>query len=78
MGYTWVRIGWNVGFTVGVFAGGLILPVLAAPVAIGTTVGAHAGSRLRPRPGNRLIRWVFLAILTALAVETIAREAIAL
>jgi MFS family permease len=25
MGYTWVRIGWNVGFTVGVFAGGVLI-----------------------------------------------------
>jgi len=25
MGYTWVRIGWNVGFTVGVFGGGVLI-----------------------------------------------------
>jgi MFS family permease len=25
MGYTWVRIGWNVGFTTGVFAGGVLI-----------------------------------------------------
>ncbi|MGD0249899.1 MAG: MFS transporter [Thermoplasmata archaeon] len=25
MGYTWVRIGWNVGFTVGVFTGGVLI-----------------------------------------------------
>jgi MFS family permease len=28
MGYTWVRIGWNVGFTVGVFAGGVLIGFL--------------------------------------------------
>lgn len=25
MGFTWVRVGWNVGFTVGVFAGGVLI-----------------------------------------------------
>lgn len=25
MGFTWVRIGWNVGFTIGVFAGGVLI-----------------------------------------------------
>jgi Na+/melibiose symporter-like transporter len=25
MGYTWVRIGWNVGFTIGVFGGGVLI-----------------------------------------------------
>jgi MFS family permease len=25
MGYTWVRVGWNVGFTVGVFGGGVLI-----------------------------------------------------
>jgi uncharacterized protein len=29
------------------FVGGLILPTLAAPVSLGTTVGAFVGSRLR-------------------------------
>jgi uncharacterized protein len=60
------------------FAGGLILPLLAAPVAIGTTVGSYVGSRLLPRLANRLIRWVFVVILIVLAVETIARGAVAL
>jgi uncharacterized protein len=60
------------------FAGGLILPVLAAPVAIGTTVGAYAGSRVLPRIANRIIRWVFLAILTVLAIETIVRGTVSL
>jgi uncharacterized protein len=60
------------------FAGGLVLPTIAAPVALGTTAGAYAGSRLLPRLANRLIRWVFLVILVVLAVETIVRGAIAL
>jgi uncharacterized protein len=59
-------------------AGGLILPVLAAPVALGTTAGAYAGSRLLPGLGNRLIRWVFIVILLVLAVEVIVRGAVGL
>jgi uncharacterized protein len=55
------------------FAGNLILPLLAAPVAIGTTLGSYGGSRLLPFLTNRLIRWVFVVILIVLAVETIVR-----
>lgn len=60
------------------FAGGLILPTLAAPVAIGTTAGAYVGSRMLPGLANHLIRWVFIVILVVLAVETIFRGAVAL
>ncbi len=60
------------------FAGNLVLPVLAAPVAIGTTVGAFLGSRLLPQLGNRLIRYVFVVILVVLATETVVRGAVAL
>jgi len=69
-------IGVTATATVGIlFAGGLVLPVLAAPVAIGTTAGAYAGSRLLPELTNRLIRVLFFAILIVLAIETIARGA---
>ena len=60
------------------FAGGLILPFLAGPVAIGTTTGSFLGSRLLPRMSNRLIRWVFVVILVALSIEIILRGAVAL
>ena len=60
------------------FVGGLILPMLAAPVAIGTTLGSWSGSRLLPGLTNRLIRWVFVIILLVLSVEVIARGAVAL
>ena len=60
------------------FAGGLILPYLAAPVAIGTTTGSFLGSRLLPRLSNRLIRWVFVVILVVRAVETIVRGSVGL
>ncbi len=57
------------------FAGNLVLPLLAAPVAIGTTTGAYLGSRLLPGLTNRLIRWLFVVILIVLAVETLVRGA---
>ena len=57
------------------FAGGLIFPMLAAPVAIGTTTGSFLGSRLLPRMSNRLIRWVFVGILIAVSIEVIIRGA---
>jgi uncharacterized protein len=60
------------------FAGGLVLPLLAAPVAIGTTAGAFMGSRLLPGLANRLIRWIFIVILIVLGIETIVRGAVAL
>ncbi|MGP8077589.1 MAG: MFS transporter [Thermoplasmata archaeon] len=45
MGFTWVRIGWNVGFTIGVFAGGVLIgfvgfvevALLAGGVLLGST-----------------------------------------
>jgi uncharacterized protein len=55
------------------FAGGLILPMLAAPVAIGTTGGAYVGSRLLPHLTNRLLRWLFFVILVGLSAEIIVR-----
>ncbi|MGP8158700.1 MAG: sulfite exporter TauE/SafE family protein [Thermoplasmata archaeon] len=55
------------------FIGGLVLPMLAAPVAIGTTVGAYVGSRTLPRLTNRLIRLTFFVVLIVLAIETIVR-----
>jgi uncharacterized protein len=60
------------------FVGGLILPVLAAPVALGTTAGAFVGSRMLPGLAARRIRWVFIVILVVLAVEIIARGALSL
>ena len=60
------------------YVGGLIVPMLAAPVAIGTTVGAFVGSRLLPGLEVRSIRWLFIIILVVLAVETIVRGATSL
>ena len=52
---------------------GYINAVIAAPVAIGTTIGAFGGSRLLPRLSNTTVRWIFLPIVIALAAEVIFR-----
>jgi uncharacterized membrane protein YfcA len=55
------------------FAAGFINPILAAPVAVGTAAGAYVGSRVLPGLRNRTIRWIFIPVVVALAVETILR-----
>jgi uncharacterized protein len=55
------------------FAAGYVTPVVAAPVAIGTAGGAYLGSRILPGLQNRTIRWIFIPVVAALAIETILR-----
>ncbi len=72
-------IGVTATATVGVLlAGGLVLPLLVAPVAIGATLGSYSGSRVLPGLTDRLVRWVFIVILIALAIEVIVRGAVTL
>jgi len=54
-------------------AAGYINPVIAAPVAVGTVVGALVGSRLLPGLRNRTIRLLFAPVVIALAIEIILR-----
>jgi uncharacterized protein len=54
-------------------AAGFVNPVVAAPVALGTALGAYGGSRVLPRLHNRTVRVLFLPVIAALAVETILR-----
>ncbi len=54
-------------------AAGYMNPVIAAPVALGTTVGSLAGSRILPGLRNEVVRYVFLVLMAVLAVELIAR-----
>lgn len=54
-------------------AAGYVDPYVAAPAALGTALGAAAGSRLLPGLKNRTIRFVFLLVIAGLAVETILR-----
>jgi len=51
------------------FASGLIFVGLAAPMAVGTTVGALVGGRILNRFRNRVIRYLFLVIVFALIVQ---------
>jgi len=48
-------------------------PLVAAPVAIGTAVGAYAGSRVLPGLRNRTVRLLFLPVVAVLAIELILR-----
>lgn len=55
------------------FATGLIYVGLAAPMAIGTTIGAIAGGRILNRFPNRMIRYLFLIIVSVLIVQMLYR-----
>lgn len=52
---------------------GAILPLVAAPVALGVLVGAVLGAKLLVRFENATIRWIFLVVLVAVAVEMLLR-----
>ena len=52
---------------------GYINPVVAAPVAIGTAVGAYLGSRTLPKLRNRTVRLLFVPVVAGLAIEVILR-----
>jgi uncharacterized protein len=65
-------------FMIGVTAGagalvflarGDVATVVAAPVALGVTAGALAGSRLLPYANVRALRMIFIAILLMIAIE---------
>jgi uncharacterized membrane protein YfcA len=51
------------------FASGLLFVGLAAPMAVGTTIGAVAGGRVLNRFSNRIIRYLFLAIVLVLIAQ---------
>ena len=53
------------------FSSGLVYLDLAAPLAIGTTLGALAGARLLPRLKDRTVRLLFLAVLVVLIAEMV-------
>jgi uncharacterized membrane protein YfcA len=54
-------------------AAGYVNPLIAAPVALGTAGGAYVGSRVLPGLPNRTVRWIFIPVVAALAIETILR-----
>jgi len=53
------------------FASGLLYLGLAAPMAVGTTIGALAGGRILNRFRNRMIRYMFLAVVIVLIIQMI-------
>ena len=57
------------------YAGGLVQPELAGPVAIGAATGAYLGGRVLPRMDNRWIRWIFIVILVVFSVQEILKGA---
>lgn len=48
-------------------------PTIAVPVALGVLAGAMIGAQLLPRLSNRRVRLVFLPVLVAIGLETLAR-----
>jgi hypothetical protein len=54
-------------------ARGDVDPQVAAPVALGVLAGALVGARLLQHISNRAVRFVFLPVLIAVGLETIAR-----
>ena len=69
-----LMIGVTAAASAGIYVGrGDVDPRITAPVALGVLVGATIGARLLPRLANRHVRWVFLPVLIAIGVETLAR-----
>ncbi len=52
---------------------GDILPVVAAPVAIGVLVGATVGARLLVRFRNATVRWIFIVAMLGVSIEMLLR-----
>jgi uncharacterized protein len=51
------------------FVRGAIVPTLAAPVALGSLLGAYLGTKILMRTSNERIRTLFIVVLLALAVK---------
>lgn len=59
-------------------ASGLITLTLAAPMAIGTTIGSLLGSRILPKMKDKTIRILFLIVLTYLIIQMLYKGVISL
>ena len=67
-------IGVTAAASAGIYIGrGDVDPRLAVPVALGVLLGAGIGARVLPHLTNRQIRWVFVPILLAIGLQTLAR-----
>ena len=50
-----------------------IRSTIALLLALGVLAGAVIGARLLNRLSNRSVRWIFLPVLVAIGLQTIAR-----
>jgi uncharacterized membrane protein YfcA len=67
-------IGVTAAASAGIYLGrGDVDPQIAAPVALGVLAGALIGARILQHISNRSVRLVFLPVLIAVGIETIAR-----
>ena len=67
-------IGVTAAASAGIYLGrGDVDPRIAVPVALGVLAGATIGARLLPRLSNRRVRLIFLPVLVAIGLETLAR-----
>ena len=55
------------------FSRGDILPLVAAPVALGILIGARGGARLLEKMSNKSLRIVFIIVIAISAIEMILR-----
>ncbi len=55
------------------FSRGDVLPLVAAPVALGVLLGAIAGARLLAHLSNRTLRLIFLPVMGIIALEMVLR-----
>jgi len=67
-------IGVTAAASAGIYLGrGDVDPRITAPVALGVLLGATLGARLLPHLSNRHVRLVFVPVLIAIGLETLAR-----
>jgi len=60
------------------FSSGLLYLDLAAPLAVGTTLGALMGARLLPRMKNTQVRMLFFVVLVVVIAEMLYKGVTAL
>lgn len=60
------------------FSSGLLYLDLAAPLAVGTTLGALIGARMLPRMRNETVRMLFFVVLVIIIIEMLFKGALAI
>lgn len=57
------------------FARGDVIPLVAAPVALGVLLGAVVGAHVLMRLSNKTLRLIFIPVMAAIAIEMVLRGA---